>query len=93
MYLDSHASSNPLMRRLRRLTKRERIEEAIAFIRQYHRENGLSAEACGQREREVETDLRKTGHYDHTLGELAFGARVAWRNHARCIGRLYWKSL
>jgi len=25
--------------------------------------------------------------------ELTFGGRVAWRNHARCIGRLYWRSL
>ncbi len=25
--------------------------------------------------------------------ELAFAARVAWRNEARCIGRLYWRSL
>lgn len=93
MYIDSHASSNPLMRRLRRLTRRERIEEAIAFIRQYHRENGLSREASRQRECEVIANLRKTGHYDHTAEELAFGTRVAWRNHARCIGRLYWKSL
>ena len=25
--------------------------------------------------------------------ELTFAARVAWRNQARCIGRLYWRSL
>jgi nitric-oxide synthase len=25
--------------------------------------------------------------------ELVFGAKVAWRNQARCIGRLYWRSL
>lgn len=93
MYLDSHASSNPLLRRLRRLSRRERIEEAVAFVRQYHRENGLDAQACQSREREVVTSLRRTGHYDHMPDELAFGARVAWRNHARCIGRLYWKSL
>jgi len=93
MYIDSHASSNPLMRRLRRLTRRERIEEAVAFVRQYHRENGLPLEASRRREREVVANLRGTGHYDHSPDELAFGARVAWRNHARCIGRLYWKSL
>jgi nitric-oxide synthase, bacterial len=29
----------------------------------------------------------------HTREELEFGARLAWRNAARCIGRLYWKSL
>ena len=25
--------------------------------------------------------------------ELAWAGRVAWRNHARCVGSLYWKSL
>lgn len=28
-----------------------------------------------------------------TKAELEFGARVAWRNNARCIGRLFWRSL
>ena len=28
-----------------------------------------------------------------STAELAFAARVAWRNQARCIGRLYWRSL
>ena len=36
---------------------------------------------------------RTTGTYWHTPAELAFGARVAWRNSSRCIGRLYWRSL
>lgn len=93
MYIDSRSSSNPLKRRLRRLTRYERIEEAVAFIRQYHRENDLPDDQCRARAREVTKSLRRTGHYDHTADELAFGARVAWRNHARCIGRLYWKSL
>jgi nitric-oxide synthase len=34
-----------------------------------------------------------TGTYWHTPAELTWGARVAWRNAARCIGRLYWNSL
>jgi nitric-oxide synthase len=29
----------------------------------------------------------------HTIAELTHGARLAWRNNTRCIGRLYWKSL
>ena len=33
------------------------------------------------------------GTYRHTSAELAFAAQVAWRNSARCIGRLYWRSL
>ncbi|MGL5808660.1 MAG: nitric oxide synthase oxygenase [Nocardioides sp.] len=38
-------------------------------------------------------EIDGTGTYRHTAEELAFGARVAWRNNARCIGRLYWQSL
>lgn len=93
MYIDSRSNSDPLRRRLRRLTRQERIEEAVAFVRQYHRENDLDPNLSRQREREVSATLRRTGHYEHTPEELAFGARVAWRNHARCIGRLFWKSL
>ncbi|RAG80857.1 nitric oxide synthase oxygenase [Streptacidiphilus pinicola] len=43
--------------------------------------------------REVRVELAARGSYTHTPEELAFGARVAWRNAARCIGRLYWRSL
>jgi len=28
-----------------------------------------------------------------TSEELAWAGRIAWRNHARCIGRLYWRTL
>ncbi|MFF3491817.1 nitric oxide synthase oxygenase [Streptomyces sp. NPDC002795] len=42
---------------------------------------------------EVDAELAATGTYTHTPQELAFGARVAWRNANRCIGRLYWQSL
>jgi nitric-oxide synthase len=28
-----------------------------------------------------------------TPAELTWAGRVAWRNHARCIGRLYWRTL
>src|SRR5580704_10941561 len=37
--------------------------------------------------------IETAGTYWHTPAELAFGARVAWRNSSRCIGRLYWRSL
>lgn len=42
---------------------------------------------------EVRAEIAETGTYRHTPAELAYGARVAWRNSARCIGRLYWNSL
>ncbi|MEZ0072118.1 nitric oxide synthase oxygenase [Planotetraspora sp. GP83] len=66
--------------------------EAEDFIRLYHAENP-STGSVKPRLREVFGEISQTGTYTHTPAELAFGARVAWRNSNRCIGRLYWKSL
>jgi nitric-oxide synthase len=93
VYIDRKTGSDPLRRRLRRLSAGERKEEARAFIRLFHRENGLPDSERRSREREVLRDLARDGFYRHTPDELAFGARVAWRNHAGCIGRLFWKTL
>ena len=90
---DTRAASDPLRRRLRRLGTQERREEAVAFIRRFHRENELGAATCRAREAEVKRALKRDGWYAHTPEELAFGARIAWRNPARCVGRLHWKSL
>ncbi|QMW21473.1 nitric oxide synthase oxygenase [Sandaracinobacteroides saxicola] len=91
--MDSFVSADPVQRRLRRLGRGERREEAVAFLRQFARETGMAPETLAAREAEVRAALRRHGHYAHSIDELAFGARVAWRNHARCIGRLRWKSL
>jgi nitric oxide synthase oxygenase domain/subunit len=34
-----------------------------------------------------------TGTYDLTETELTFGAKLGWRNSARCIGRIQWTKL
>jgi nitric-oxide synthase len=93
MRIDTKVRSNPLRRRLRRLGPWERREEAVAFINLYHRELELGDRSRRARVREVVRSLARDGSYPHTPDELAFGARVAWRNHARCIGRLFWRSL
>jgi nitric-oxide synthase len=41
----------------------------------------------------VRAQIAATGTYVHTPDELAHGAKMAWRNAGRCIGRLYWRSL
>jgi nitric-oxide synthase len=41
----------------------------------------------------VRAHIAATGSYVHTADELAYGAKMAWRNAGRCIGRLYWRSL
>jgi nitric-oxide synthase len=41
----------------------------------------------------VRAQIAATGGYAHTVEELSYGAKMAWRNASRCIGRLYWRSL
>ena len=83
----------PLARRLRRLSALARRAEARSFLERFHDEAGTGPAARRRRIAEVDRALRRTGTYAHTPDELDWGARVAWRNHARCIGRLYWRSL
>jgi len=66
--------------------------EAEDFLRMFHAENP-GAGPVEPRIAAVMREIDETGTYWHTPEELAFGARVAWRNNARCIGRLYWRSL
>ncbi len=68
------------------------IPEAEDFIRQHHAENPEFG-PVEARLAEVHAEIAATGTYRHTTDELTFGARVAWRNSSRCIGRLYWRSL
>ena len=67
-------------------------DEACAFLRQFYFEHGAPA-AFDARWAAVSASIEATGTYTHTYEELAFGARLAWRNSARCIGRFFWKSL
>lgn len=69
--------------------------EAIAFIEQFHAESvtEIAAPDKARRIAAVRAEIAETGTYRQTRAELTFGARVAWRNAARCIGRLYWQSL
>jgi nitric-oxide synthase len=67
------------------------LADAERFITDFHCENCLGPPEG--RMRRVRREIGATGTYRHTRAELEFGARVAWRNSARCIGRLYWNSL
>jgi nitric-oxide synthase, bacterial len=70
----------------------ELLLEARAYLHQFHQECGIF-DASPQRLRQVQVDIERTGTYQQTYEELAYGAKVAWRNNTRCIGRLHWKSL
>ncbi|MGC0416243.1 nitric oxide synthase oxygenase [Embleya sp. AB8] len=62
------------------------------FLDRFHRETRAPGDPELRWQRIAE-QIRDTGTYTHTSAELTWGARVAWRNSARCIGRLYWNSL
>ncbi|WP_394815976.1 nitric oxide synthase oxygenase [Streptomyces gibsoniae] len=68
------------------------LAAAEVFIRQYAAENPGDGDPR-RRLAEISAEVERFGTYEHTPAELAFGARVAWRNAARCIGRLYWNNL
>ena len=70
----------------------ELLAAAERFVALFHDENP-GAGAYGDRMRQVRGEVKAHGTYRHTPGELAFAARVAWRNSSRCIGRLYWRTL
>ncbi len=59
------------------------------FYAEDPRADGQPAERLAQ----VYREIAATRTYRHTPAELTFAARVAWRNSARCIGRLYWRRL
>ena len=67
--------------------------DAVAEFIRLHRRECPEAGEVGPRLREIWREVELTGTYQHTSAELVFGARVAWRNSCRCIGRLYWQSL
>ncbi len=66
--------------------------EAEDFLRQCYVENPRLG-PVEPRLAIVRAQIAATGSYVHTTDELAYGAKMAWRNASRCIGRLYWRSL
>lgn len=67
--------------------------EAEFFIKQCYAELNLTEEAAELRLKEIADEIEQSGTYSHTYEELRHGARMAWRNSNRCIGRLPWDSL
>jgi len=73
------------------MDKLELYHKAKTFILQVYDELGIPD--ATKRLNEIRVEIDSTGTYTHTFQELEQGARMAWRNSNRCIGRLYWKSL
>ena len=41
----------------------------------------------------MQKEVAACGTYELTETELVYGAKTAWRNSARCIGRIQWSKL
>ncbi|MGG3800711.1 nitric oxide synthase oxygenase [Metabacillus fastidiosus] len=68
------------------------FNEAKQFIEICYKELGIEGK-LKQRLTEIKTAIDIDGYYEHTYEELAYGAKMAWRNSNRCIGRFFWQSL
>ncbi len=76
------------------MVQQERIlSEAQKFIDQVAQELGWSASKTQKRLKAIAHEVRATGSYTHTNEELDYGAKLAWRNAPKCIGRISWKNL
>ncbi|WP_250123472.1 nitric oxide synthase oxygenase [Chroococcidiopsis sp. CCMEE 29] len=82
---------------------RERIEDAQSlpmllleakdYLRLFYQEQSLPEAQLQERLVEIYHDYRRSRTYWQTEDELIYGAKVAWRNSMRCIGRIFWESL
>uniref|UniRef100_A0A8B9JHS7 Nitric oxide synthase n=1 Tax=Astyanax mexicanus TaxID=7994 RepID=A0A8B9JHS7_ASTMX len=75
-------------------TKEELLPLATDFINQYY----TSIKRCGSkahvdRLEEVKKEIETSGTYQLKDTELIYGAKHAWRNAARCVGRIQWSKL
>ena len=70
----------------------DRFRAAEQFVRECYQELGREGD-IDTRLDEMWAAIGRDNHYDHTTAELERGARMAWRNSNRCIGRHFWDSL
>ena len=78
----------PMAREEALLAKAERWFTQVIAV-----EWGWSPDQLSKRMLDIALEVSLTGTYSHTTQELEYGARVAWRNAAKCVGRVLWGSL
>lgn len=67
--------------------------EALDFLEAFALEKKIDSLTQAARLQQVKKEIASTGTWTPSFEELEHGARMAWRNNARCIGRLFWQSL
>ncbi|XP_061116719.1 nitric oxide synthase, brain [Conger conger] len=75
-------------------TKEELLPLATDFIDQYYTSiKRFGSKAHTDRLEEVTKEVESTGSYQLKDTELIYGAKHAWRNASRCVGRIQWSKL
>ncbi|XP_075881910.1 nitric oxide synthase 1 isoform X2 [Nelusetta ayraudi] len=75
-------------------SKEELLKLATDFIDQYYTSiKRYESKAHVDRLEEVTREIEATGTYQLKDTELIYGAKHAWRNAARCVGRIQWSKL
>ena len=67
--------------------------EATDYLRLFYQEQSLPKTELRQRLDDIHQEYGRSQTYWQTTEELAYGAKVAWRNSPNCIGRLHWETL
>uniref|UniRef100_G3PM77 Nitric oxide synthase n=1 Tax=Gasterosteus aculeatus aculeatus TaxID=481459 RepID=G3PM77_GASAC len=75
-------------------TKEELLPLATDFIDQYYTSiKRFGSKAHVDRLEEATKEIEASGTYQLKDTELIYGAKHAWRNAARCVGRIQWSKL
>ncbi len=75
------------------MLKTDLLFEAREFVTTCYNELNKSKQELDNRLTQINDQIKGHGTYNHTYQELEYGAKVAWRNSNRCIGRLFWDQL
>lgn len=66
--------------------------DAKAYLSSLQKEH-LANKPCLNRFAEIKSEGEKTETYWQSFDELAYGAKLAWHNSTRYVGRSYWNTL
>lgn len=69
------------------------LRKAFEWVDQVAHELKWDDAYLAKRRFDIESEVRTRGMYTHTEEEIVHGARVSWRNSAKCVGRIAWNTL
>jgi nitric-oxide synthase, bacterial len=69
------------------------VQEAKEFITSCYQELNKTQDEINERIHAITKQIQTSGSYEHTPFEIDHGAKMAWRNNNRCIGRLFWDQI